>query len=377
VIDALFDQNASQAAGGGGAYLNPGWSSPADVLISGTRFISNAALNDRGGGAWVEYAGVVVTGGAFTGNAAKGDGGGLYASRALTVSGALFTDNAADGNGGGAYNAYNGGGTRVSGSVFRGNRAAIGAGLYSGAVTTLAGAQFLGNTAQGRAGGAYIALTGAVTGSLFHSNVAGGDGGGLFTSAPNTAITNTRFIANTAARGGGAAAWLNSTTLVNGLFARNTAVTGLGAALFITRPYPSAVLMHLTIASPTVGSGSAVYVYNSLFGKAFITNTLVASYSLGIESQAGGQTREDYSLFYGTAATATGVIAGGHSLIGDPRLANPAADDYRLRSGSPAVDRGAPAGVPFDLDGAPRDGAPDIGAYEWRGASTRLPIVIR
>jgi hypothetical protein len=40
--------------------------------------------------------------------------------------------------------------------------------------------------------------------------------------------------------------------------------------------------------------------------------------------------------------------------------------DGHLQAGSPAIDRGTPAGAPpFDLEGNPRVGPPDIGAFEF------------
>jgi parallel beta-helix repeat protein len=59
-----------------------------------------------------------------------------------------------------------------------------------------------------------------------------------------------------------------------------------------------------------------------------------------------------------------------HNLSGvDPRFANPAAGDYRLRADSPAVDAGMILTVVSDdFDGTPRPqhGAFDIGAFELR-----------
>lgn len=52
----------------------------------------------------------------------------------------------------------------------------------------------------------------------------------------------------------------------------------------------------------------------------------------------------------------------------NPMLRNPAAGDYRLGTGSMAIDRGQPLGYTVDLDGLPMPNgtAPDLGAYEYR-----------
>jgi hypothetical protein len=62
------------------------------------------------------------------------------------------------------------------------------------------------------------------------------------------------------------------------------------------------------------------------------------------------------------------------SVVGTPLTSAPVFDsinfsrrifDYRLKAGSPGINAGTPAGVPLDLDGAPRPvGLPDLGAYE-------------
>jgi hypothetical protein len=38
--------------------------------------------------------------------------------------------------------------------------------------------------------------------------------------------------------------------------------------------------------------------------------------------------------------------------------------DFRLKAGSPAIDRGAPTGLSWDFDGKQRSGIPDVGAFE-------------
>ena len=55
------------------------------------------------------------------------------------------------------------------------------------------------------------------------------------------------------------------------------------------------------------------------------------------------------------------------SLITAPyKWANPAADDFHLLAGSPAIDAGSVQyAPPTDRDGRPRNGAPDAGAYEF------------
>lgn len=51
----------------------------------------------------------------------------------------------------------------------------------------------------------------------------------------------------------------------------------------------------------------------------------------------------------------------------EPISSKPYDRDYRLGEGSPAIDKGVPiAGISDDLDNAPRDAQPDLGAYEYQ-----------
>jgi hypothetical protein len=144
--------------------------------------------------------------------------------------------------------------------------------------------------------------------------------------------------------------------LVNVLFVGNTA-GGNGSAIDLGSP-DQVELVHTTIASPTVGAGTAIYVRQ---GTANITNTLVASYTTSIQ-QAGGTVNSDYNLFYDAPTT---VTIGSHSLTGiNPLFVNPASDNYRLTVGSPAAGAGINVGVATDLDGVTRPDPPAIGAYE-------------
>jgi hypothetical protein len=78
---------------------------------------------------------------------------------------------------------------------------------------------------------------------------------------------------------------------------------------------------------------------------------------------------DDHNLYWGGPVQFT---KGTSSIVADPRFVDPATWNLHLRSDSPAVDRGVPAGYTQDLDGAPvpRDGngdgsaAVDIGCYE-------------
>ena len=68
------------------------------------------------------------------------------------------------------------------------------------------------------------------------------------------------------------------------------------------------------------------------------------------------------------------------SLSGDPDFASPADGDYHIGHDSAAIDAGIDTGVPYDLDGEPRLGLPDLGADEhWAPGALRsvhLPMAL-
>lgn len=402
----LTVQNGLNNSTGGGVYVSSG-----SLTLDNVDVLSNTA-SGSGGGVWASGA-MTVTGGLFQNNLCTGsscNGGGLYGGGTLVVSGTKFVSNTAQVSGGGSYNIntaqvtqaefrnntcaggtshgggmfsgsgltldntlvmsntaitdaggfYVNGPAEVSGGLFQANTCTgatcTGGGLYIGGEFAITGTQFIENGAVQKAGAVYGYANGTVDSATFLRNHST-NGAGLYASAKLT-VTNSVFIANTASYGGGI--YQNGSrdaSIVNALFARNTA-TSQGAALHLGSSGVVTVAQ-TTIASPTVGGGAAIYV-NS--GTVQITNTVVASYTLGI-SRGGGTVTSDYNFF---SRAPTTVITGSHSISGTQYLlfADAAADDYGIALGSPAPAHGLNLGVETDLNGAARSDPPTIGAYE-------------
>lgn len=218
-------------------------------------------------------------------------------------------------------------------------------------------------------GGAWCETNARVENCRLHGNAASQWGGGI----RNGTVFNSVLWDNSAGNGGGASGAIlqlcvlsNNTaagegggasggTLENVLVTGNQAAYGGGAA--------EAVLNHATVTGNQAGeSGGGIY-------------RCVASNAVVYFNAAGaGWANYFNSICRYTCTTPDPQSLG--NVTNDPCFVDPAAGNYRLLRGSPAVDAAQETGLVVDLLGVPRPlagtlggaPAPDMGAYEFTPA---------
>lgn len=368
----------------------------------------------EGGGLFVENRdGVLLIGNVIADNTATvtadGNGGGLAATTCEnlrleqnTISGNRATS-AGRGQGGGLY-LKNLTGALVQQNAITGNLATatgargIGGGIY---VTGITQATLTANTIRENGGGGY--------------DLGAGGGFSCYQSSGLTVSRNV-IVANAAAPagatletsgGGGIRVGGDCTgvTLENNVIAANTAPFGGGGLLVAPSPgeSPSVMLRHNTFVGNSVPTAATARLalpglrrviprpeqeINSFqpnmtptdvsqADQAITTigtvtldavNTIIAGHDYGVyEIYAGqGALTFDTTLWYNNTTDAGPAVTRANDRTGDPAFVAPQTYDYHIGAGSAARDAGANAGVAVDLDGQPRDSAPDIGADEYQ-----------
>ncbi|CAG0935979.1 putative outer membrane protein PmpB [Thermoflexales bacterium] len=374
--------NATNGANGGGILIL----NSAQPLIQSVIVTGNHA-DGSGGGIYVAYNSSLVLSDASISNniASTYSGGGLACMSiidTLRLTNVEFINNTSESSGGG-LDVY-GSPVIMSGGRFVNNRSLAtslsegGGGLRAETLVTLVNTDFISNSAVANGGGAYVTgITTTISGGRFERNKAGNNGGGLEVW-DRLFVTNAVFANNSAGMNGGAVHHTNTGVgrLVNSIIARNTAGTkGAGLMLESTG---NVALVSLSIADIGLNSSSAIAILNGTVG---ITDTIITSYTTGID-RTGGAVYQDYNLFFGNTSNVSGTVSGGiHNVFGDPSFVDPTVNDYHILPPSAAINAGVDAGVLTDLDGNPRPagGGFDIGAYEYLNFSIHiyLPLLVK
>jgi hypothetical protein len=328
---------ANQAPNGGGMYNDGNVTSPS---LSGCTFRGNLAWGDggdAGGGGMFNDAGAapVVNDCTFTGNFAYGDGGAMHNDSSFpVVSGTIFEGNRAE-YGGGMYNRYSS--PSLGNCTFGYNTAAggWGGGIYQqnmqeDPASTLVSCIFMGNSAEG-SGGIYNRGLITLTDCLFQGNWAFEGGGGLQCDGAwgYGNVTNCVFWGNRCYSDGGA---------MNVYGSSEADVTNCS--------------FYANWAGPSAGdTGGAIYVDTCSTGSATVVNSIL-----------WGDCPDEISGASGAFVTYSDVQGGwgapdDYNIDADPMWAHPEAGDFHLLPGSPCIDAGdnTAANIPdFDFEGDDR-----------------------
>jgi hypothetical protein len=174
--------------------------------------------------------------------------------------------------------------------------------------------------------------------------------------------------------------------LTNNLIAYNRAEEeggGLSVQAFSPVLPSEGVFANNTIADNDQGdAGAGVWV--GQHATVTLINNMVVSHTVGITNAApaSATVTADHTLFYGNGANYGSDVGSTNEIVGiEPRFVDPAARDYHLLLGSPAMNAGVTLpwlSADIDGDARPYGSAFDIGADELSGyLSVHLPLVIR
>ncbi|MGD2105874.1 MAG: right-handed parallel beta-helix repeat-containing protein, partial [Anaerolineae bacterium] len=263
------------------------------------------------------------------------------------------------------------------------------------AAVTLDGNRIYGNSSGGAGGGVFIDSGSAViVDNVIHGNTTWNvsDGGGIAIAAYSAASLERNTVTGNMAHRNGGGLTVGSRTLamlINNIVADNACCDASGSVggAGIWLGSGDHVLIHNTVADNEVSGdhGGVDAEAIRLYGDAVLTNTIIASHTVGVVVADADHTATlEGTLWHANGQDTSGagtVVTGSVDLHQDPTFARPQADDYHLLDGSPAIDAGVPSGVRDDVDGEarPRGRTYDIGADEYPDPIffIYLPLVIR
>jgi hypothetical protein len=226
-------------------------------------------------------------------------------------------------------------------------------------------AEYGGGIAVRTGASAYISGTRVVSNSAFQ-----GGGVCIWVGGPVVVMANTIISDNYATYEGGLSMWgIGGTfTGTNLLVVDNHSGSGQGS--FSLWGTSGGQLMNATVSGNDSATGSGGAVIEGAVSGFPIVNSIFWGNGTDGADLSGTNLNVSYSDVQGFPGTG--------NISADPRFVDPTNGNYHLKASSPCMDRGTPTGAPtHDIEGTPRDAAPDMGAYEWTGFRIFLPVTLR
>ena len=362
----------------------------------------------------------------FLNSSANVEGGAIYNGGEKKI--CIFEDCSFSGSaatfGGAISNSSDSTFTTMNSCTFNGNIAATsGGGIINafGANLTLADCNFTENNA--RWGGGIYFQTDSTTASMsntdFYSNIAENNGGAFtFFAAIDMNIDSCSFIGNQADFGGaisvsesvadGGHITINKSTfslnlaqtqggalnindvdadISNGLFADNFADgVGTGGAISVNASDSSSLAVNIINSTLADNIGALANGIATYTGESEVTSTLTLQNNLFANPdhnyvvEGGTTTVVSNGGNYSNDTSMEGVLTHAQDINGAEIVSifvDAEDDNYRLATGSPAIDNGVADNAPeTDITGAARIGNVDIGAFEYDPAlSVHTPVI--
>ena len=204
---------------------------------------------------------------------------------------------------------------------------------------------------------------------IFQGNTTSTQGGGMYNDSGSPTLTNVFFMENSA--GWGAGLYNNngsSPTIINAIFFKNVAATGGGG--MYNNANSSATIFNATFYGNQVTGNHGLDGGGILLEDSTITVTNAILWGNIIHPDADqSKSQIAYLDITSTSDVAYSIVQDGWSGTGnldaDPLFVDAAGGNLRLYISSPAINSGTDVCLAYDIEGKPRDGACDMGAYEF------------
>jgi len=321
----------------------------ANVTMEGFT-VQGADRSTWAGGIAIADSTVVISGTVLRRNATTNIGGGVAVAGTSNVSlvNSTISDNVAGHGGGGVMIDGDATHAQIANVVVEHNEADYGGGIAvrSGASAFISGTRVISNTANDSGGGV-----------------------GIWAGGPVVVMANTVISDNYGHEAGGVAMWEPGGTFTgtNLLVVDNR--SGPGTAGIALRGSSGGQLMNVTVSGNDSATGfDGTEVEGPVSGFPIVNSIFWGNGKDGA-NLGGSNLNVSYS-------DVQGGFAGTDNINADPLFTG--GGDYHLGVGSACIDKGTLAGAPtHDIEGTPRDAVPDMGAYEWTGFRTFLPLALK